>query len=184
MRYPITTPVVLLLATLSTPALAADHPLTIRLDGAASVQKAAESRRVHLLGIVELYSLAVYVDGSLVDRTRLASSDVPKALRIAVSYQEDLRRHIALDWRRELVPQIDRPAAAHLHSTFAPLTRGDVVLIAYTPGRGTSVQVNDRSAVTGANHDLMLAFLDHWVGQRPVSDEMKRVLLTGSDDIR
>jgi hypothetical protein len=26
------------------------------------------------------------------------------------------------------------------------------------------------------NHDLMLAFLDHWLGQRPVSEELRRAL--------
>ena len=28
----------------------------------------------------------------------------------------------------------------------------------------------------------MLAFLDHWLGQRPVSEEMKRTLVGSSDD--
>jgi hypothetical protein len=37
-------------------------------------------------------------------------------------------------------------------------------------------------AVSDANHDLMLAFLDHWLGQRPVSDEIKRTLLGSSSD--
>jgi hypothetical protein len=35
-------------------------------------------------------------------------------------------------------------------------------------------------AVSGAHHDLMLAFLDHWLGQQPVSEEIKRMLLTPS----
>jgi hypothetical protein len=34
--------------------------------------------------------------------------------------------------------------------------------------------------VTGASHDLILAFLDHWLGQRPVSEEIKRALLGSS----
>jgi hypothetical protein len=33
--------------------------------------------------------------------------------------------------------------------------------------------------VSGAHHDLMLAFLDHWLGDRPVSEELKRTLLAG-----
>jgi len=38
------------------------------------------------------------------------------------------------------------------------------------------VRVNDATAVSGAKHDLMIAFLDHWLGQQPVSEEMKRTL--------
>jgi hypothetical protein len=33
--------------------------------------------------------------------------------------------------------------------------------------------------VSGAHHDLMLAFLDHWLGDRPVSEDIKRTLLAG-----
>jgi hypothetical protein len=32
-------------------------------------------------------------------------------------------------------------------------------------------------SVSGANHDLLLAFLDHWIGQRPLSEEIKQSLL-------
>ena len=57
------------------------------------------------------------------------------------------------------------------------LNVGDVVLVEYTPARGTFVRVNRAVAVSGAHHDLMLAFLDHWLGDRPVSEAIKRALL-------
>jgi hypothetical protein len=31
-------------------------------------------------------------------------------------------------------------------------------------------------AAAKAHHDFMLAFLDHWLGQHPVSEEIKRTL--------
>jgi hypothetical protein len=52
-----------------------------------------------------------------------------------------------------------------------------VVLIEYVPGKGTAVRVDKTVAATGAHHDLMLAFLDPWLGQRPVSGDMKRALI-------
>ena len=33
--------------------------------------------------------------------------------------------------------------------------------------------MNNARVVSSAHHDLMLAFLDHWLGQQPVSQEMK-----------
>jgi hypothetical protein len=92
-------------------------------------------------------------------------------------YEADPRYLLTLDWQRELIPPLDAPAAAHLRASFAPLQHGDVVLIDYSPRKGTSVRVNKLVAVSGVNHDLMLAFLDHWLGQRPVSDEMKKALI-------
>jgi hypothetical protein len=53
-------------------------------------------------------------------------------------------------------------------------------MIEYAPGRGTTVRINRTIAVLRARHELMLAFLDHWLGQRPVSDEVKGALLGGS----
>ncbi len=154
-----------------------NHPPAVTPDGASPLPLAAEAARVHLLGAVEMYTLALYVEGPALDRQVLASPDVAKALRIEITYEEDLRRRLPFDWRRELVPRLEPAATTHLRGSFAPVRDGDVVLIEYAPGRGTTVRVNKGVAVSGAHHDLMLAFLDHWLGQRPVSEEIKRQLL-------
>ena len=104
------------------------------------------------------------------------SPDVAKALRIEITYEEDFRRQLTIDWQRELVPPLNLAAIEHLRQTFAPLKRGDVVQIEYTPSKGATLRVNRAVVATGVNHDLMLAFLDHWLGQRPVSEELRRAL--------
>jgi hypothetical protein len=88
-----------------------------------------------------------------------------------------IRRRLPFDWRGELVPPLEPGATAHLRGVFTPLFEDDIVLVEYAPGRGTTVRVNRGVAVNAAHHDLMLAFLDHWLGPRPVSEEMKRTLL-------
>jgi hypothetical protein len=55
-----------------------------------------------------------------------------------------------------------------------------VIAVEFVPAKGTTVRVNKAVAVTGAHHDLMLAFLDHWIGERPLSEELKRALLRSS----
>ena len=163
--------------TLSARVQAPAQPATVSLDGDGPIPRAGQATRVDLLGSVEIYSVAVYVDGTLSDRAHLISQDVPKAVRIEVRYKDDLHRRLALDWRRELIPTLEPAATASLRGTFGGLKDGDVALIAYVPGKGTVVRVNKATAVSGAHHDLMLAFLEHWLGQRPVSEDMKRVLL-------
>jgi hypothetical protein len=153
------------------------HPPTVTPEGAGPIARAGQARRVHLLGTVDLYSLAMYADGPLFDRAQLISPDVAKVLRIVVTYREDLHRRGALDWRRELIPPLDSAATVHLRAAFASLRNGDVVLVEYAPRSGTIVRVNKAVAVSDASHELMLAFLDHWLGQRPVSETIKRTLL-------
>ncbi|HET7220111.1 MAG TPA: chalcone isomerase family protein [Vicinamibacterales bacterium] len=151
-------------------------PEQIVVEPTGRLQLAAQARRSHLLGAVDLYTVAIYGAGAI-DRARLASVDVAKALRIDVTYIEDIRRRVALDWRGELVPRLEPAAVAHLRGVFAPLQHGDAVQVEYVPAKGTIVRVNKAVAVSGAHHDLMLAFLDHWLGERPLSEEIKRMLL-------
>jgi hypothetical protein len=157
-----------------------EHPQSITPDGGTPVPRVGEAMRVHMLGLIDLYSLALYVAGPAT-RANLLSPDVAKVLRLQIVFEEDPRYRIGVDWRAELVPRLESAAAAHLRGTFAPLRGGDVVLIEYVPGKGTRVHVNKAVAVGGVNHDLMLAFLDHWLGQRPVSEEIKRTLLGSRD---
>ena len=168
--------------TIGAQAQTVEPPATIAsAGGGAPLQRAAHASRVYLLGQAEMYTLAIYVEAPPLDRVRLAGRDVTKTLRIQITYKEDLRGRYPVDWRRELLPPLEETAEAHLFGSFAPLRHGDVVLVEYAPGRGTSVRINNRSvAASSASHDLMLAFLDHWIGQRPVSEELKRALLGGA----
>lgn len=156
------------------------HPSTLALEGGATVPLAAEAQRSHLLGTAPLYSIAIYTAGRGVDIRSLRSADVAKAVRIHVTYKDDVERGVALDWRKELVPRMEPPAAAHLRGTFAPVRDGDVILVQYVPQKGTTVSVNRAVAASGASHTLMLAFLDHWLGEQPVSESLKRYLLRPS----
>jgi hypothetical protein len=178
-RKSLGTVAITLTVALSANAQSSEHPARLAPDGVTPLPRVAQATRFHLLGADEIYGLAIYLAEPL-DLTRLASPDVSKALRIEFRYKDDLRRGISLDWQRELVPKLEPAATAHLRGAFAPLKQGDVVLIEYVPGKGTSIRVNRSVAVAAAHHDLMLAFLDRWLGQRPVSEEMKRRLLGSS----
>jgi hypothetical protein len=159
------------------------HPASIDPEPGLTLPVAGRAERLHLLGLLEIYSVALYSKVAARDVARLASPDVAKALRIEIEYEEDFRRQLTIDWQRELIPPLNHAAIEHLRQTFAPLKRGAVVLIEYTPSKGTTVRVNNATVASGVNHDLMLAFLDHWLGQRPVSEELKRMLMDrrGSD---
>jgi hypothetical protein len=171
--------VLVLLATGVAGAQTANHPANLLPEGGTPLPLVGQAERVHLLGSRRLYGVAVYAASPIGD-SRLASPDVAKAIRVEITYENDLRRQVTIDWRRELIPPLDGRAIVQLRGTFAALQQGDVVLIEYTPSRGTSIRVNKGLAVSGIDHDLMLAFLDHWLGQRPVSEEIKRTLLAGT----
>lgn len=151
-------------------------PETISHAGSSALILVGHALRSDLAGIEDLYSVALYAPAPF-DREALVSPDAAKALRIEIAYERDWHRPAVIGWHRELVPRLGPAAVGHLQRAFASLTRGDVVSIEYAPRAGTTVRVNAIMPVFGARHDLMLAFLDHWLGQRPVSEELKRALL-------
>jgi len=164
------------------PVPAPAQPPELRLDGFPVLTRTAEARRVALLGQVDLYSIAIYADGSIRDIAQLATDDRAKAVRIQVKYDSQydpgMRPRIALDWGHELVPSMSAAAFVTLRGAFAPLRGGDVVLVAYAPRKGTTVRINQSVVVVGsADHDLMLSFLDHWLGQTVLSEDVKDTLL-------
>ena len=150
-------------------------PPTVTPAGASRLELVGHATRVHLAGLEDLYSIALYGPAPF-DQAAIASGDAAKVLRIEILYERDWRRPQVV-WHRELVPRLETAGARHLESVFASLRRGDIVLIEYAPRKGTTVRINRSIAVLGARHELMLAFLDHWLGQRPVSEDVKRALL-------
>ena len=167
-----------LAAGIPAPTTSSEPPATLMLDGGASLARAGQASRDHLLGLVPIYNVALYFDGP-VDRARLSSPQSAKALRIEVTHGNDDRR-LPVEWWRELIPRLEAQAVTHLMGTFGGLRSGDVVQVEYVPGQGTTLRVGKTVVVTGVNHDLMMAFLDNWIGQRPISEEMKRALLGGA----
>jgi hypothetical protein len=151
-------------------------PPTLAL-GTSSLSLVTQARRTHLLGAVDLYDVAIYLPDNVPLRLALLDSEVPKALRLQVHAADDLPHRLTLDWRSELIPPLNAAGSNHLRNAVGSLRRGDFMVVEYSPQLGTTVKVNKILAVPSATHDLMLAFIDHWLGQRPVSEEMKRQLL-------
>ncbi len=56
------------------------------------------------------------------------------------------------------------------------LGAGDRVLIAYAPGPGVSVTVNDRLVAAAPRHDVVDALLRTWADKEPVSERASRVI--------
>ena len=155
----------------------AQGPAEMRI-GLTSLVLAGEGARTDQLGGETLYRVSVYAETRPLDPAPLAQADVAKALRIEITADDDPASALTRPWRRELVPVVNPAARSQLLAWFSSARKGDVVLIQYAPGKGTTIRTNNSTAVSGAPHDLMLAFLDQWIGQRPVSEDLKRALLS------
>jgi hypothetical protein len=158
------------------PVIYGQSPAEVRA-GYKRLALAAEASRTDQLGGEALYVVAVYAEAAKLDLERLASADAAKAVRVEIASDDDPFSPLTRPWRRELVPDLNPGAATQLRVLTASVRKGDVLLIEFEPGKGTTIRGGRQTIVTRAPHDIMIAFLDHWLGQRPVSEELKRTLL-------
>lgn len=158
-------------------ALHGQSPAEVRV-GFTPLTLVAEGSRTDQLGGEALYTVAVYAEARPLDLADLARA--AKALPIEVAIDDDPFSPLTRPWRLELVPpRLDPAATTHLLATVGAVRKGDVLLVEYEPGKGTTIR-NTLTAVSRAPHALMIAFLDQWLGQRPVSEDLKRTLLEWS----
>jgi hypothetical protein len=151
----------------------------LELSGGPSLTRLAQATRMERLGSIPVYTVTLYASTRVPEPAGLSRSDIAKAVRVDVQYDPGLRPRVPVDWRRELVPNLNAAAVSSLERGFAALEAGDVLIVSYVPGRGTSIRLNRNTIVAEGEHDVMLAFLDHWLGQRPVSQDIKSALVAG-----
>ena len=89
-------------------------PPVLASGDSAPVDLTGHATRNYLLGLIDFYTIALYA-GRTFDSAQVLSPEVPKAIRIEVQYEPDLRHAVTIDWRRELVPRLDQRAATLLH---------------------------------------------------------------------
>jgi hypothetical protein len=75
-----------------------------------------------------------------------------------------------------------KPRAAQLMAMFTDGKKGDVILIDYLPGAGTSVRVNgQQKGKVIPGEDLHRAILRIWLGEKPADGDLKKSLLGQGD---
>ncbi len=60
---------------------------------------------------------------------------------------------------------------------FRTVARGDVIVLDYVPGKGTSVSINNELQGTVPGHDFNQALLKVWLGDEPADDDLKEAML-------
>lgn len=128
----------------------------------------------------ELYALSLYLPRPVGDASDIQGGSMPKLLRLDVTYDGKVPDGLPEDWAGRLREQVSREFMRTLRGLYNELRGGDTVRIAYTSGEGTTVTVNGRVVASRPGNELMDGVLGLWIGRDPLSENMKRLLLSGS----
>lgn len=129
---------------------------------------------------VDLYFVAFYLERPLRRHRQIRSRDVAKAVRVDIVFDGRVPEQMPEEWRSRLVEVLSRDLVRDLQSLFSELVTGDSLTVSYAPNAGVSrVRFNGDVVGSYAGPDLIDGLLSLWIGPKPVSRNLRRLLLSG-----
>lgn len=124
---------------------------------------------------VDLYVISLYVPSPPADA--VMEPDTTKIVQLNVIYDGSLPDDLPDEWRSGLEDRISEEMLRTLQGFYKDVRGGDIVTIGYAPDSGSTIQVNGETVITRHGNGLIDAMLDLWIGEEPISGNLKRLLL-------
>ncbi len=122
------------------------------------------------------YQAALYVLPRAAPAAALEDPKQAKAVQVQILNKAFLPRQMPKRWQRTLQSELDGASFGSIETAWRGLGAGDRVTIAYAPGPGVSLKVNDRLVAASPTHRLVDALLHTWAEDQPVRERVSRVV--------
>lgn len=155
------------------PARALPEPGTLQV-GAQALAPASCATRNTLW--IHHYAAALYVPARASPASALQDPKQAKALQVEILNKAFLPRQMPKRWQRTLESELDGRSLSSINAAWQTLGAGDRVTIAYAPGPGVSLKVNERVVAATPSHRLVDALLRTWAEDEPVRERVSRIV--------
>lgn len=179
----------LCLLLLVTASLNAKELLDVQLDESIQIEGVEKSLLLNGAGIRYKFFFKIYIGALyLAEKNEKAGSilqseqasrmlmhfiydEVPRE-KLVSGWIEGFENNLAADEMGKLRQRLET-----FNSMFTDMHSGDIVLLDYLPGKGTRVSIKgqEKGIIEGA--DFNRALLSVWLGEEPVTEELKDALL-------
>ena len=122
------------------------------------------------------YAAALYVPPREPPVDALEDPTQPKALHVQILSKAFLPRELPKKWRDTLERQLDGAAYGAVREAWRELAPGDRVTVAYLPGPGLTLALNDRVVARTPRHEVVDALLRTFADGKPVHESVARVV--------
>ncbi len=135
--------------------------------------------------LFKLYDSTLYTDApKQVPPTSLLSGQ--HALRLEFTYLRTIKKSIILESADKMLQRNLSPAelanimhrAQALNAAYTTVHKGDHSSLSYHKGHGTTLEINGQEVITIAGDDFGPLYFRIWLGDRPISTEMRDHLLS------
>jgi len=161
----------------------------VNFDESVTVSGVTEKLQLNGLGIrdkffFEIYIAALYVEKKTSSASELVTNSGAKRVAMHFLYDEVSKEKLTGAWVdgfednlsddtfNALKPRIDK-----FNGMFETVKEGDIVLLDYLPGKGTRVTIKGQQKGFIEGEDFNQALLNIWLGEAPVTDDLKDALL-------
>ena len=156
------------------------------LEGADGAQLSLNGAGVRSKFVFKIYVAGLYLQQPADKVSTVLEPDAQKHIVMHFVYDKVEKEKLVDAWnegfaanlgdgaRQELAPSI-----ATFNAMFDTVVKGDTIVLAYVPGKGTSVTVAGKEKGVVEGKPFNDALLSIWLGQKPVTAELKSALLGG-----
>ena len=137
----------------------------------------------------KIYVGALYLPEQERGSQEILNASVPNRMLMHIVYDEVPRKKLVDAWIEGFKNNTEKSEYAGLeqrlmqfNQMFTTLREGDVVLLDYLPERGTRVTIKNEVKGVIAGEDFNQALLSVWLGEDPVTEELKDSLLGISEE--
>lgn len=134
----------------------------------------------------KVYIGALYLSKVQSNAQEILTGDIPNRIMMHFIYDEVSKEKLVNAWREGFENNMEKAELDTLkdrlekfNNMFSTVHAGDVVLLDYLPGKGTSVSIKgaEKGVIEGA--DFNRALLSVWLGEDPVTEDLKEAMLGG-----
>jgi hypothetical protein len=134
--------------------------------------------------VFKVYVLGLYLEEPLKNAAALIASDQIKSIRMAFvrgvagpKISDTITEGFEINSKADM-PKL-KGRLQQLATMIPDVASGDLIILTYVPGKGTTVNVKgaDKGVIEGK--DFADALLSVWLGAKPVQDDLKTALLGG-----
>lgn len=122
------------------------------------------------------YAAALYVPLRARPEVALQDPQQPKALHVQILSKSFLPRDLPKKWDQTLQAQLDRSSMSAIEAAWRQISVGDRVTIAYAPGPGVTLQLNERLVARSPKHEVVDALLRTWAEGEPVPQRVSQAV--------
>ncbi len=122
------------------------------------------------------YAAALYVPPRAAPEVALQDPSEPKALHVQILSKSFLPRDLPKKWSQPLQSALDRASLNAIQNAWHHLSVGDRVTIAYAPGPGVTLELNEHLVARAPRHDVVDALLRTWADGEPVPQRVSQAV--------